>query len=88
MPSEGSLTMKILLVGPDYEENLSLRYLSGSLLSAGHDPVLAAFNSPIDTGAVANGRSGCGSGRAIHLFSSQSKGVPRSGATKSRRAIQ
>jgi TonB family protein len=46
--------MKTLLVGPDYEENLSLRYLSGSLLSAGHDPVLAAFNSPIDTGAVAN----------------------------------
>lgn len=54
MPPKKSLAMKILLVGPDYEENLSLRYLSGSLLSAGHHPVLAAFNSPIDTGAVAN----------------------------------
>jgi anaerobic magnesium-protoporphyrin IX monomethyl ester cyclase len=46
--------MKVLLAGPDYEENLSIRYLSSSLLSAGHDPVLAAFNSPADIAAVAN----------------------------------
>lgn len=46
--------MKILLAGPDYEENLSIRYLSSSLLSAGHDTVLAAFNSPADIPEVAN----------------------------------
>jgi len=45
--------MRALLVGPDYEENLSIRYLSGSLLSAGHEPVLAAFNSPDDIVPVA-----------------------------------
>jgi anaerobic magnesium-protoporphyrin IX monomethyl ester cyclase len=46
--------MKILLAGPDYEENLSIRYLSASLLSGGHDTILAAFNSPVDASAVAN----------------------------------
>jgi anaerobic magnesium-protoporphyrin IX monomethyl ester cyclase len=44
----------ILLVGPDYEENLSIRYLSASLLAAGHETILATFNSPIDTAAVVN----------------------------------
>ena len=37
--------MRVLLAGPDYEENLSIRYLSGSLIGAGHEPILAAFNS-------------------------------------------
>jgi len=46
--------MKVLLVGPDFEENLSIRYLSSSLLAAGHDTILAAFNSPADTMAVFN----------------------------------
>jgi anaerobic magnesium-protoporphyrin IX monomethyl ester cyclase len=46
--------MKVLLAGPDYEENLSIRYLSGSLLSAGHKTVLAAFNAAAEIGAVAN----------------------------------
>jgi anaerobic magnesium-protoporphyrin IX monomethyl ester cyclase len=46
--------MKVLLAGPDYEENLSIRYLSGSLLSAGHKTVLAAFNAAAEMGAVAN----------------------------------
>lgn len=46
--------MRVLLAGPDYEENLSIRYLSASLLSAGHDPSLAAFNSPADIPAVAS----------------------------------
>jgi len=46
--------MRVLLVGPDYEENLSIRYLSSSLLAAGHDTTLAAFNSPADTASVAN----------------------------------
>jgi TonB family protein len=45
--------MRVLLVGPDYEENLSIRYLSSSLVNAGHEPVLAAFNSPTDIAAVA-----------------------------------
>jgi radical SAM superfamily enzyme YgiQ (UPF0313 family)/nucleoid-associated protein YgaU len=46
--------MKVLLAGPDYEENLSIRYLSGSLLSAGHKTVLAAFNAAAEIGAVVN----------------------------------
>jgi radical SAM superfamily enzyme YgiQ (UPF0313 family)/nucleoid-associated protein YgaU len=46
--------MEILLAGPDYEENLSIRYLSASLLSAGRETVLAAFNAPTDITAVAN----------------------------------
>jgi hypothetical protein len=46
--------MKILLAGPDYEENLSIRYLAGSLLSAGHKTVLAAFNAEAEIGSVEN----------------------------------
>ena len=46
--------MRVLLVGPDYEENLSIRYLSSSLLAAGHETTLAAFNSCADTTLVAN----------------------------------
>ena len=46
--------MKVLLAGPDYEENLSLRYLSGSLMRAGHETVLAAFNAAAEIGAVVN----------------------------------
>ncbi|HYX68356.1 MAG TPA: carboxypeptidase regulatory-like domain-containing protein, partial [Terriglobales bacterium] len=45
--------MRVLLAGPDYEENLSIRYLSASLLGAGHETVLAPFNSPADAPAVA-----------------------------------
>ena len=44
--------MKILLAGPDFEENLSIRYLSSSLLAAGHETVLAVFNSAADTETV------------------------------------
>lgn len=46
--------MHVLLVGPDYEENLSIRYLSSSLLSAGHETTLAIFNSLEDIPAVAD----------------------------------
>jgi len=46
--------VRVLLVGPDYEENLSIRYLSASLLTAGHETVLAAFNAATEIGAVAN----------------------------------
>jgi hypothetical protein len=66
--------MKVLLVGPDYEENLSIRYLSASLLQAGHDATLATFNSAADIESVAQAavdtalvglsvcRSGCNRG--------------------------
>ena len=46
--------MRVLLAGPDYEENLSIRYLSSSLRDAGHDTVLSTFNAATETGAVAN----------------------------------
>jgi anaerobic magnesium-protoporphyrin IX monomethyl ester cyclase len=40
--------MRVLLVGPEREENLSLRYLAGSLLAAGHGAELAAFDTIAD----------------------------------------
>ena len=45
--------MRVLLAGPDYEENLSIRYLSSSLLAAGHETSLIPFNSSADIVAVA-----------------------------------
>jgi len=50
--------VRILLVGPDQEENLSVRYLSASLLCAGHDTELATFNSAADITAVAEAAEG------------------------------
>src|SRR5947209_7098669 len=44
--------MRVLLVGPDHEDNLSIRYLSSTLRAAGHVAELAAFNDAADTGAV------------------------------------
>lgn len=44
--------MRVLLVGPDYESNLSLLYLASSLRAAGHQPVLAPFNTASDAPAV------------------------------------
>lgn len=44
--------MRTLLVGPDQEDNLSIRYLSGALRAAGLDAELAAFNGPDDVDAV------------------------------------
>lgn len=44
--------MRVLLVGPDHESNLSLLYLAASLRAAGHEPVLAAFNAWDDAPAV------------------------------------
>ncbi|MCU0692594.1 MAG: cobalamin B12-binding domain-containing protein, partial [Polyangiaceae bacterium] len=40
--------MHIALVGPDLEENLSLRYLSASLKSAGHSVTIVAFEKASD----------------------------------------
>jgi radical SAM superfamily enzyme YgiQ (UPF0313 family) len=44
--------MRVLLVGPDLEENLSLRYLASSLRAAGHEPKIAAFDTAADAPAV------------------------------------
>ena len=41
--------MDVALVGPDFEENLSLRYLASSLRRAGHCPTLIPFNNAEDT---------------------------------------
>jgi anaerobic magnesium-protoporphyrin IX monomethyl ester cyclase len=40
--------MHVLLVGPDLEENLSLRYLSSALMAAGHTATIATFDSLAD----------------------------------------
>jgi len=44
--------MRVLLVGPDLESNLSLLYLASSLRAAGHDPAIAPFNCWDDAPAV------------------------------------
>lgn len=44
--------MRVLLVGPDFEENLSIRYLSAALLQAGHQTELVTFNSASDASEV------------------------------------
>ncbi|MBI3181449.1 MAG: radical SAM protein [Myxococcales bacterium] len=44
--------MRVLLVGPDYEANLSLAYLASSLRAAGHRPAIAAFNTAEDAPSV------------------------------------
>jgi anaerobic magnesium-protoporphyrin IX monomethyl ester cyclase len=44
--------MNVLLVGPDFEENLSIRYLISSLRAAGHAATFAAFDSPKDSDQV------------------------------------
>ena len=45
--------MRVLLAGPDFEENLSIRYLASSLQAKQHEPSLAVFNSADDVEAVA-----------------------------------
>ena len=40
--------MRIALVGPELEENLSLRYIRGALENAGHEVVQIDFNDPAD----------------------------------------
>jgi len=44
--------MHIALVGPDLEENLSLRYLSSSLKAAGHDTTIHPFEKASDLADV------------------------------------
>jgi len=45
--------MRVLLAGPDFEENLSIRYLASSLQAKRHEASLAVFNSAADVEAVA-----------------------------------
>ena len=45
--------MRVLLTGPDFEENLSIRYLASSLQANGHQTELAVFNSAGDLDTVA-----------------------------------
>ena len=51
--------MRILLVGPALEDNLSLRYLSSSLLAAGHDVDLVRFDSAEDAPGVLAAAPAC-----------------------------
>ncbi|MGD8239757.1 MAG: cobalamin B12-binding domain-containing protein [Armatimonadota bacterium] len=44
--------MHVMLVGPEREENLSLRYLAAALRQAGHTAVLARFESAGHTDTV------------------------------------
>ena len=70
------MDMRILLAGPEYEENLSIRYLSSALRAAGHDTVIAAFNEREDIpamvaaadGAAIAGLSLCFQSRAREFF--------------------
>ena len=45
--------MRVLLAGPDFEENLSIRYLASSLQAKRHEASLAVFNSAEDVETVA-----------------------------------
>jgi anaerobic magnesium-protoporphyrin IX monomethyl ester cyclase len=49
--------MRIVLVGPEEEENLSIRYLSSSLHAAGHEVDLASFNRADDMDSVVSAAS-------------------------------
>ncbi len=44
--------MHVALVGPDLEENLSLRYLSASLQAAGHETTIVPFEKAADIESV------------------------------------
>jgi anaerobic magnesium-protoporphyrin IX monomethyl ester cyclase len=58
IPARKESPMRILLVGPDLEENLSLRYLSGALIAAGHTTSIATFDSPADAQRVLDAARG------------------------------
>ncbi len=40
--------LQVALVGPELEENLSLRYLASSLTAAGFDSQIVPFDGPND----------------------------------------
>lgn len=68
--------MRVLLVGPDHEDNLSIRYLSATLRAAGHEAELARFNAAEDHDAVVDearaydvvGLSMCFQSRALEFL--------------------
>ncbi|MFO0615786.1 MAG: radical SAM protein [Polyangiaceae bacterium] len=78
--------MRVLLVGPDHEDNLSIRYLSASLRARGHVAELARFNSSEDHDAVVAdaahydvvGLSMCFQSRALE-FLALADGLKRAG---------
>jgi hypothetical protein len=45
--------MRFLPAGPDFEENLSIRYLASSLPADGQETLLAVFHSADDVEAAA-----------------------------------
>jgi anaerobic magnesium-protoporphyrin IX monomethyl ester cyclase len=49
---EEHMGLRILLVGPSLEDNLSLRYLAGALQQAGEEVDIVSFNDAGDTAAV------------------------------------
>jgi anaerobic magnesium-protoporphyrin IX monomethyl ester cyclase len=49
--------MRVLLTGPEEEENLSIRYLSSSLFAAGHEVDLASFNRVRDMDSIISASS-------------------------------
>ncbi len=51
--------MRVLLVGPALEDNLSLRYLASSLQAAGHVAELARFDGAADADAIVAAARGC-----------------------------
>jgi anaerobic magnesium-protoporphyrin IX monomethyl ester cyclase len=56
----GGPQVRVLLVGPDFESNLSLLYLAASLRAAGHAPEIAPFNGWEDAPAVLEAARGAG----------------------------
>ena len=44
--------MRVLLVGPNLEGNLSLQYLASALSAAGHEARIQTFNGPEDAASV------------------------------------
>src|SRR5262245_9996216 len=47
------MTRPVVLIGAEFEENLSLRYLASAVAQDGFQPVLIPFNQPEQTAAIA-----------------------------------
>jgi radical SAM superfamily enzyme YgiQ (UPF0313 family) len=52
--------MRIALVGAEFEENLAVRYIRGTLEAAGHEVVQIVFNEPADLERAARELAGSG----------------------------
>ena len=66
--------MRVALIGAEFEENLAVRYLWGSLEAAGHEVVPIVFNRAEDTESAARQLQASGTGLAgfsmVYDFSS------------------